>query len=108
MIHDIRLRIEDLYPYFFNSGSIRLHLLKQGFFTQFFGLFLSYILNFTKNSISTSKRTTYGDYVFPWWGESIGIMMAASSIFCIPVYFAYAVYTAPGLTYREVFKIDFK
>ena len=48
------------------------------------------------------SATTYSDYVYPVWGECIGIMMAASSILCIPFYFAATTITTPGATFKQV------
>lgn len=46
------------------------------------------------------QPTTYGDYQYPMWGEIIGIMMAASSILCIPAYFFAQLYLTPGSSFQ--------
>jgi len=60
-----------------------------------FGYFLgsNYIVNWTP--------TTYDKYEYPWWGECIGMFMAGSSIFCIPIYFIGAYYKADGNSWSE-------
>lgn len=49
--------------------------------------------------------TTYGDYVFPLWGEIIGMCMAASSILCVPGYFLIYMIRCPGNTFMEKWEI---
>ena len=44
---------------------------------------------------------TYGDYVYPWWAECIGIIISLSSMLWIPGYAIYYMMTTPG-TWREV------
>lgn len=46
------------------------------------------------------QPTTYDNYVYPVWGETIGIMMAASSILCIPVYFIFSLLVTPGSSFK--------
>ena len=45
--------------------------------------------------------TTYNNYVFPVYGEWIGICMACSSILLVPIYAIYRLITTPG-TLAEV------
>ncbi|XP_056273176.1 sodium- and chloride-dependent GABA transporter 2 isoform X2 [Pseudoliparis swirei] len=40
------------------------------------------------------------DYVYPWWGNGIGWILALSSMMCIPVWIAVKLYYTPG-TMRE-------
>jgi len=40
--------------------------------------------------------TTYNNYVFPVYGELIGICMACSSILLVPIYAVYRLITTPG------------
>lgn len=42
------------------------------------------------------KPTTYNNYVFPVYGELIGICMACSSILLVPIYAVYRLITTPG------------
>lgn len=41
------------------------------------------------------------DYVYPWWGNGIGWILALSSMLCIPLWVAVKLYFTPG-TMREV------
>lgn len=41
------------------------------------------------------------DYVYPWWGDGIGWILALSSMLCIPSWVAVKLYSTPG-TLREV------
>jgi solute carrier family 6 GABA transporter-like protein 1 len=43
----------------------------------------------------------YKSYVYPWWGELIGWLMALSSMGVIPIYAVYKIIITPG-TLREV------
>jgi hypothetical protein len=43
----------------------------------------------------------YKNYVYPWWGELIGWMIALSSMLVIPFYAVYKITVTPG-TWREV------
>lgn len=45
--------------------------------------------------------TTYGDYKYPPYGEFIGILMAASSIICVPGYFLIDLYNTKGSSFKE-------
>ncbi|XP_058478366.1 sodium- and chloride-dependent creatine transporter 1-like [Solea solea] len=45
----------------------------------------------------TYKRLTYNNvYVYPWWGEVIGWLLALSSMLCIPLTFIYKLFRAKG------------
>ena len=53
--------------------------------------------------LATWKETTYDQtYVYPWWGELIGIILASTSMLTIPIYFAISYFNAPGRTFTEV------
>ncbi len=42
-------------------------------------------------SLIKYERFKYKDYVYPLWGEIIGILMALSSIIVIPIYAIYKI-----------------
>ena len=44
----------------------------------------------------------YNDYEYPVWGELIGVLMAASSSLCIPLYLLGSLWNAPGKSLHEV------
>ncbi len=52
-------------------------------------------------SLVKYDRFTYKEYVYPWWGELIGWLMALSSILIIPIYAFYIILTRTG-TLKEV------
>lgn len=41
-------------------------------------------------------------YVYPWWGQSLGWMLALSSMLCIPVYAIWKYYNTPGESFSVV------
>ena len=45
---------------------------------------------------------TYGDYVYPAWTSTFGWMLAAASIVPVPIVAAVQLYTATGLTFKQV------
>lgn len=51
-------------------------------------VFLFKVINYTP--------FTYNDYVFPWYGEMIGLLMSASSPIFIPIYAIYKIATNKG------------
>lgn len=51
--------------------------------------------------LANYKPLTYNKvYVYPWWGEMIGWLMALSSMLCIPISVIYKLLTAKG-SFRE-------
>ncbi|UYV74084.1 SLC6A1 [Cordylochernes scorpioides] len=52
-------------------------------------------------SLVQYKRLDYIGYVYPVWGEVVGLMLAFSSMLCIPGYAIYKYYVTPG-TFRQV------
>ncbi len=48
------------------------------------------------HSIITNKPFMYGDYAYPWYGQLIGWVMAASSVMWIPLYAVYKIVTNKG------------
>ena len=44
----------------------------------------------------------YGDYVYPAWTSTFGWMLAAASIVPVPIVAAVQLYTAEGLTFKQV------
>jgi len=59
------------------------------------GIFIFYVVQYIP--------VTYGDYVYPWWAECIGIIISLSSMLWIPGYAIYYMMTTPG-TWREALK----
>lgn len=57
------------------------------------GVFIFYLAEFTP--------LTYLDYHYPWWGHFIGLLLALSSMICVPVYMVYVVWRQEG-TLMEV------
>jgi hypothetical protein len=53
-------------------------------------------------SLINYERFKYKDYVYPWWGELLGWLMALSSMLIIPIYAVYKILTTNG-TIKEVF-----
>ncbi|CAF1055632.1 unnamed protein product [Brachionus calyciflorus] len=47
-------------------------------------------------SLINYERFTYKNYVYPWWGEAIGWLMALSSMLVIPIYAFYKVIKSNG------------
>ena len=39
---------------------------------------------------------TYDNYVYPFWANALGLVIAASSVLCIPVVAIYQYWSAPG------------
>ncbi|XP_041129746.1 sodium- and chloride-dependent creatine transporter 1-like [Polyodon spathula] len=57
------------------------------------GIFLFHLVNY--------KPLTYNKtYVYPWWGEAVGWVLALSSMLCIPVTVIYKLFRTKG-TFRE-------
>ena len=57
-------------------------------------MFLFHVVNY--------KPLTYNSvYVYPWWGEALGWLLALSSMLCIPVTVLFKLLRCPG-TLREV------
>ena len=52
-------------------------------------------------SLVTYSPLEYNGYKYPDWGETIGWIMALSSIVCIPIVMIYKLATTPG-SLREV------
>jgi hypothetical protein len=52
-------------------------------------------------SLVNYERFKYKDYVYPWWGELIGWIMALSSMLAIPIYAIYKAITTTE-TLRDV------
>ena len=52
-------------------------------------------------SLINYERFRYKDYVYPWWGEVIGWLMASSSVMIIPIYAIYKILTSEG-SFMEV------
>lgn len=46
----------------------------------------------------------YDDYVYPYWANVLGLMIAASSVLCIPIMAVYQFIIAPGDDIREKLK----
>ncbi|KAI5614880.1 sodium- and chloride-dependent GABA transporter 2, partial [Silurus asotus] len=44
------------------------------------------------------------EYVYPWWGYTLGWLLALSSMVCIPLWIVYKMWTAKG-TLREVVRL---
>lgn len=44
---------------------------------------------------------TYDNYVYPYWANVLGLMIAASSVLCIPIMAIYQFASAPGDNYSE-------
>jgi solute carrier family 6 GABA transporter-like protein 1 len=57
------------------------------------GVFIFYLAEFTP--------LTYLDYHYPWWGHFIGLLLALSSMTCVPAYMVYVVWRQEG-TLMEV------
>ncbi|XP_076340810.1 sodium- and chloride-dependent GABA transporter 1-like [Tachypleus tridentatus] len=51
-------------------------------------------------SLVQYKPLDYIGYVYPWWGQMIGWMLALSTMLCIPGYASYKVIVTPG-TFKE-------
>lgn len=47
---------------------------------------------------------TYGDYEYPMWANVLGLLIASSSVMCIPVVAVYQFYIAPGESVRKKVK----
>ena len=58
------------------------------------GVFIFYVVDF--------KPLTYLDYNYPWWGHFIGLLLALSSMVCVPGYMLYLVSRQEGGSFREV------
>ncbi|KAK1150580.1 sodium- and chloride-dependent creatine transporter 1-like [Acipenser oxyrinchus oxyrinchus] len=57
------------------------------------GIFFFHLVNY--------KPLTYNKtYVYPWWGEAVGWVLALSSMLCIPTTVVYKMFRAKG-TFRE-------
>lgn len=56
-------------------------------------------------SLINYERFRYKDYVYPWWGEVIGWLMASSSVMIIPFYAIYKIAVSHG-SLREIIKPD--
>ena len=41
-------------------------------------------------SLFKYERLTYGDYIYPWWGDFIGWMLTLSSAVLVPLYAIYS------------------
>ena len=53
--------------------------------------------------LASWKSTVYDKtYVYPLWGELIGLALGLSSMLAIPGHFIYAYTKAPGSTFKEV------
>ena len=52
-------------------------------------------------SFISYERFRYKDYVYPWWAEMIGWLMAFSSMAVVPIYAIYKICTTSG-TLRDV------
>jgi uncharacterized membrane protein len=52
------------------------------------GVFIFYLVDFTP--------LTYLDYHYPWWGHFIGLLLALSSMICVPAYMVYMVSRQEG------------
>ncbi|KAI9554983.1 hypothetical protein GHT06_020272 [Daphnia sinensis] len=52
------------------------------------GVFIFYLAEFTP--------LTYLDYHYPWWGHFIGLLLALSSMICVPAYMVYIVWRQEG------------
>ena len=52
-------------------------------------------------NLATYKPLTYGQYVYPAWGQAIGWLLTASSLTCIPAVMIYKLIKTTG-TIREV------
>lgn len=61
---------------------------------------------FAFSLIKYSPLKYNNEYVYPWWGNGIGWILALSSMLCIPVWVAVKLYYTPG-TMREVCFICF-
>lgn len=59
------------------------------------GIFIFYVVQYIP--------VTYGDYVYPAWAETIGIIISLSSMLWIPGYAVYYIMSTPG-TWREALK----
>lgn len=46
----------------------------------------------------------YDDYVYPYWANVLGLMIAASSVLCIPIMAVYQFIIAPGANVGEKLK----
>ncbi|RWS30566.1 sodium- and chloride-dependent GABA transporter 1-like protein [Leptotrombidium deliense] len=53
-------------------------------------------------SLVQYRNLSYLDYVYPWWGEFIGWLLALSSMLCIPGYALYLYLITPG-TFDQVY-----
>ncbi|XP_013776658.1 sodium- and chloride-dependent GABA transporter 1-like [Limulus polyphemus] len=51
-------------------------------------------------SLVQYKPLDYIGYVYPWWGQMIGWMLALSTMLCIPGYASYKIIVTPG-TFKE-------
>jgi len=51
-------------------------------------VFIFYLVDFTP--------LTYLDYHYPWWGHFIGLLLALSSMICVPAYMVYMVSRQEG------------
>ncbi|XP_058969883.2 sodium- and chloride-dependent taurine transporter-like [Pocillopora verrucosa] len=60
-------------------------------------MFCSFIFIF---NLATYKPLTYGQYVYPAWGQAIGWLLTASSLTCIPAVMIYKLIKTTG-TIRE-------
>lgn len=47
-------------------------------------------------SLVKYEPLTYLNYVYPWWGQLIGWILAMSSMLCIPGYAVYLYIVTPG------------
>ena len=49
---------------------------------------------------------TYLGYEYPWWGHFIGLLLATSSMICVPAYAIYFVWSQDG-PFLEVMHLFF-
>nr|AME21430.1 GABA transporter 1 [Tetranychus cinnabarinus] len=56
-------------------------------------------------SLMKYKPLTYMDYVYPWWGQLIGWLLALSSMLCVPGYAIYIYWVTPGTTQEKLKKL---
>ena len=52
--------------------------------------------------INYAPLTYNKTYVYPFWGEALGLSIAFSSIVFVPLYFFYSLLTAPGVKIKDV------
>ncbi|XP_060758977.1 sodium- and chloride-dependent GABA transporter 2-like, partial [Neoarius graeffei] len=78
---------------------------RPGPYIKYCWLFLTPVTCFGTFAFSLIKYTPLKynkKYVYPWWGEALGWLMALSSMVCIPLWIVYKMGTAKG-TVRERF-----